>query len=255
MIERKFWDSFIKVFNDIDVITVPSNTAAKIIEYEGINKPIRVISNGLNLENFNININTSKIYEKFNIKKDCPVLTTVSRLEKEKRVDLLIEALGDIKSLNDFQFLVTGSGKEKNNLELLAESVGIKDRIIFTGQLSEKELAGIYKISDIYLSGSEVELQGLSIMEAMATGLPIIASRAMAVPELVLHGTNGFLFRPGDKKDASEKILKILNDKKLQKKMSVNSLELIKKHDFEITLDKFEQIYIEAAKNLEKISV
>ncbi len=152
--------------------------------------------------------------------------------------------------------MVIGEGGEKNNLKFLADKLGISDNVVFTGQLSEKELIGFYKISDIYLSGSEVELQGLSIMEAMASGLPIVASRAMAVPELVLHGTNGFLFKHSDKKDASEKILRILVDKKLQKKMSVNSLELIKKHDFKRTLDKFEEIYLEEAdKKMDKITV
>ncbi|MFO7929366.1 MAG: glycosyltransferase [Candidatus Humimicrobiaceae bacterium] len=243
ILEQKFWDSFLKVFNGIDMVTVPSNTAAKIIEHIGIEKPILVISNGLDLGNFKIKAGTGEIRKRFSIRRDCPVFVTVSRLEKEKRVDILIKALARIRGYTDFQFLIAGNGGQKKILRGLAQNLGIGHEVIFTGQLNEGDLVGLYKASDIYLSGSEVELQGLSIMEAMASGLPVIAARAMAIPELVLHGTNGLLFNPGDAEDASGKTLKLARDKKLRVKMSKNSLQLIRKHDFKNTLDKFENIY------------
>lgn len=247
ILEQKFWDSFLKIFNGIDMVTVPSNTAAKIIEHIGIEKPILVISNGLDLGNFKIKGGTDEIRKRFSIRRDCPVFTTVSRLEKEKRVDILLKALAGIRGYTDFQFLIAGNGGQKKILKSLAQNLGISHKVIFTGQLSEGDLIGLYKASDIYLSGSEVELQGLSIMEAMASGLPVIAARAMAIPELVLDGTNGLLFNPGDVEDASEKTLKLARDKKLREKMAKNSPHLIRKHDFKNTLDKFENIYAELA--------
>jgi len=115
--------------------------------------------------------------------------------------------------------------------------------VIFTGFVSKSDLKKLYRVSNIFISASEVELQGLSIMEAMACGLPVIAAKSMAIPELVKDGVNGYLFEPGNEEDAAEKILRLAFDKELQAKMSEKSLELIKKHDIERTLNQFEEIY------------
>lgn len=268
VLERKFWDSFVKVFNRLMVVTVPSNTAAQIVRDVGITRPpIYVISNGVSLEFFgNTEVRENmvgsdieesnregrfagegneagNIAEKYRINRENVILISVSRLEKEKRVDLLIKALALIKEEANFQYLIVGKGKERANLEKIAEVSGISDKIVFTGLVPDYELSQLYKIGDIFLTSSEIELQGLSIMEAMASGLPVIASSSMAIPELVLNGVNGYLFEPGNIREASEKILLLVKDMNLRKKMGENSIKLIKKHDFKNTLDEFERLY------------
>ncbi len=248
ILERMFWDSFVKVFNQLNLVTVPSNYAAEIIKNVGIKKPnIYVVSNGINLDFFNNSQvgNSSKEYiqNRYNIKKQKVTLISVSRLEKEKRVDILIKALALIKDEADFQFIVVGCGKEKTNLEYLAKYYSISDRIIFTGLISDNDVINLYKISDIFLTASEIELQGISIMEAMASGLPVVASSSMAIPELVLDGINGYLFEPGNIKKASEKILLLIKNENLRREFGNNSCNIIKKHDFNKTLDEFEKIY------------
>ncbi len=257
ILEKMFWDSFTKVFNELNLVTVPSHSAADIIRNVGVKKPsIYVVSNGINLDLFNnlpieSNIKES-IKSKYRIKRQKVVLISVCRLEKEKRVDLLIKALALIKDIADFQFLIVGCGKEKDNLEYLVKSYSISDKVIFTGYITESDLIKLYKISDIFLTASEIELQGISIMEAMASGLPIVASSAMAIPELVLDGVNGYLFEPGNIKNASEKILLLIKNETLRKDLGKNSYTLIQKHDFNKTLDGFEKIYFDVLSSIKR---
>jgi glycosyltransferase involved in cell wall biosynthesis len=240
--EKLLWHYFLNLYDSIDAVTVPSEYARKIVKNAGLKKPVRVISNGVMLEQYN-NKSDKEILTKYNIDKNKIIFLSASRLDEEKRVDILIEALSRIKDKIDFNFIITGSGKEKKNLEKLSFDNNLSSRVVFTDFVSDLELKDFYSASDIFLTASEVELQGLSIMEAMASGLSIIAANSMAIPELVEDGINGFLFEPGNAKDASEKIIQLANDKKLRKKMSLNSLKIIGEHDFNTILDKFEELY------------
>lgn len=243
LVEKILWNYFLGLFNKIDVITVPTYCARKLIKDAGIKKPVKVISNGLDLEEYRKDITAGKILSEHKIDKNKIILLSASRLDKEKRVDLLLKALYLIKDKIDFQFIITGRGKEKEKLENLTLKKGLSAQVIFTDFVSDSQLKKFYHAADIFLSASEVELQGLSIMEVMACGLPVVAAGSMAVPELVKNNINGYLFKAGDEKDAAKKILNLASDKKLQKKMSENSLRLISRHDMNKTLDRFEKIY------------
>jgi glycosyltransferase involved in cell wall biosynthesis len=159
-----------------------------------------------------------------------------------------------LKDKIDFQFIITGRGVDKENLEKVTLKKNLTDRVVFTDFVPDSELKNLYSLSDIFLTASEVELQGLSIMEAMASGLPVVAANSMAIPELVKDGINGYLFEPGNAIDASEKILQLASDKKLREYMSLNSLRLIMEHDLEVTLVKFEEIYYEHISEISKVN-
>jgi 1,2-diacylglycerol 3-alpha-glucosyltransferase len=231
---KSMWHAMMKIYNDIEMVTVPSEYAKMIIQKAGLKKPVMVVSNK--------SIN-SGIVDKYKIDKNKTILLSASRLDKEKKVGVLLDACSYIKDKAEFQLLITGKGKDRKNLEAIALKNGISDKVIFTGVVPKSELKDLYRVSDIFLTASEVELQGLSIMEAMASGLPVVASNSMAIPELVKDSVNGFLFEPGNSADAGEKILKLINDKALRQKMSRCSLENISNHDIHIILAKMEEIY------------
>ncbi|MCL4378150.1 MAG: glycosyltransferase [Actinobacteria bacterium] len=245
IVERILWNLFLNVFNGIDAVITPTETAKSIVEEVGLKKKVTAISNGLDLCNYKKNKAGDGIYDKYKISKQKTILLSVSRLDKEKRVSVLLEAVNTIKDKVDFQFVITGRGKDKENLEKIVIEKNLSGRIIFTDFIINDELKKLYGISDIFLSASEVELQGLSIMEAMASGLPVVASRSMAIPELVKDGINGYLFEPGNADEAGDKILHLAADKELREKMAQESLFIIREHDIEKTLDKHEEIYRE----------
>jgi 1,2-diacylglycerol 3-alpha-glucosyltransferase len=241
--EKTMWHSLLKIFNDIEMVIVSSEYAKMIIQKAGLKKPVIVVSNGIKLEGYNDKSINSGIIEKYKIDKNKTILLSASRLDKEKKVGVLLDACSFLKDKAEFQLLITGRGKDRKNLETIALKNDISDKVIFTGVVPTSDLKDLYRISDIFLTASEVELQGLSIMEAMASGLPVVASNSMAIPELVKDSVNGFLFEPGNGADAGEKILKLINDKALRHKMSLGSLENINNHDIHVILAKMEEIY------------
>lgn len=83
-------------------------------------------------------------------------------------------------------------------MKKLADKIGLYSRVTFTGFVPDDELPGLYALSHCFIIAGTAELQNIVTMEAMATGLPVIAVRAMALPELVQQGVNGCLFEPGD---------------------------------------------------------
>jgi phosphatidylinositol alpha 1,6-mannosyltransferase len=241
--EKAMWHSVMNIYNNIEMVMVPSEYAKLMTQKAGLKKPVVVVSNGIMLEEYKDKSINSCIAGKYKIDKNKTILLSASRLDKEKKVGVLLNACSFIKDKSEFQLLITGKGKDRKNLEAIALKNGITEKVIFTGVVPKSELKDLYRISDIFLTASMVELQGLSIMEAMASGLPIVASNSMAIPELVKDADNGFLFEPGNGADASEKILKLINDKDLRQKMSLKSLENISTHDINIILSKMEEIY------------
>jgi 1,2-diacylglycerol 3-alpha-glucosyltransferase len=237
------WYFMMKIYNGIEMVTVPSEFAKMVIQKAGLIRPVIVISNGIMLEGYNDKSISSGIIDKYKIDKNKTILLSASRLDKEKRVGVLLDACSLIKDKAEFQLLITGKGKDRKNLETIALKNGISEKVIFTGVIPKSELKDLYRVSDIFLTASTVELQGLSIMEAMASGLPVVASNSMAIPELVKDNINGFLFEPGNAADAGEKILKLINAKDLRQKMSLKSLESIRDHDINLILSKMEEIY------------
>ncbi|MBP5204769.1 glycosyltransferase family 4 protein, partial [Candidatus Saccharibacteria bacterium] len=102
---------------------------------------------------------------------------------------------------------------------------------------------GLYKAGSVFVTASEIETQGIVLIEAAASGLPLIAVDKGAVAEICRDGENGFLCQPGNEKLIAEAMVKILTDAKLSKDFAKKSAEIAKEHDFEHTLDKFENIY------------
>ena len=97
-------------------------------------------------------------------------------------------------------------------------------------------------VGDVFATASEIETQGIVLIEAAACGLPLIAVNKGAVKEVCRNGENGFLCKPGSVGEIAEAMAKILSDEALREKMSKKSIEIAAEHDFEKTLDKFTNI-------------
>jgi glycosyltransferase involved in cell wall biosynthesis len=169
----------------------------------------------------------------------------VGRLDKEKRIDVILRALPDILRVTSVHLVLAGMGKEKQRLEKLTEKLGIQKAVTFTGFVHDKDLQNIYRIADLFVMASTAELQSIVTMEAMASGLPVVAVNARALPELVHDGENGYLFPDGDSQMLAEKVIAILSNQTMRAQMSQKSLEIIKDHDINTVIEKYESIYNE----------
>jgi glycosyltransferase involved in cell wall biosynthesis len=241
---RKFaWRDCVRIFEQLDFVTTPTKTAVALLKNAGFSKNVMPISCGIDLERFKPTNDGLYLKQIFAVPNNKPVLLYVGRLDREKRIDVILRALPDILRVTSVHLVLTGIGKEKQKLEELTEKLGIQKAVTFTGFVPDKDLQNIYRIADLFVIASIAELQSLVTLEAMASGLPVVAVNAMALPELVHDGENGYLFSNGDSQMLAEKVIAILSNPTMRAQMSQKSLEIIKDHDIHKVIEKYESIY------------
>ena len=172
----------------------------------------------------------------------------IGRVDPEKSIDVVVKAFALLLAdgISNTELVIVGDGIDMARLKELTEDLGISKEVKFLGKIMMPELAKVYRMGTIFATGSETETQGIVLIEAAATGLPLVAVNAGAVGEICVGGFNGELVEAGNIEAFKEAMKKILLDKKLQKEYSKNSLEISKKHDLRHTLKRFEEIYEEA---------
>jgi 1,2-diacylglycerol 3-alpha-glucosyltransferase len=239
------WRDCARIFGQLDFVTTPTKTAAALLRTAGFDKDVMPVSCGIDLERFKPTNEGLYLKRIFAILDNKQVLLYVGRLDKEKRIDSILRALPNILRVTGVHFVVAGMGIERQRLEELTEKLGIQNVVTFTGFVPDKDLQNIYRIADLFVIAGIAELQSIVTMEAMASGLPVVAVNAMALPELVHDGENGYLFPDGDSQMIAEKVIAILTNQPMREQMSRKSLELIKNHDINKTIEKYEAIYEE----------
>jgi glycosyltransferase involved in cell wall biosynthesis len=164
-------------------------------------------------------------------------------LDPEKKLEDVLAAVAlALKSL-DFCLVIVGKGLRKSALERLAVDLGISGNVIFTGFVPEEDLPVVYKLSHCFIIASIAELLSLATLQAMASGLPVIAARAGALPELIHDRINGLLFDVGHIEEMVRCMIEMFGNNILWLKMSETNLEYIKHHDIHLTVKSFEGIY------------
>lgn len=234
----------VSFFNRCDVVTAPTATAIDLLKARGLRAPARVISNGIRMNKFAEAKADPALLRSLRLPAETPLLLHVNRLSKEKRVDVVIDAMRYVNS--PARLVLAGSGPESLRLRQQARDLGLEDRVTFAGAVSSKTLAALYTASSAFVIASEGELQSIATMDAMLSGLPVIAANAVALPELVHNGRNGALFTPGDSEACATAINRILGDNKLRERMGAASRQIIESHDRDRVLDQWESLYREA---------
>lgn len=144
-----------------------------------------------------------------------------------KGIDTLLHAVRTIRS-QDFILHVVGDGPERQKLEILSRQLNLQNRVIFWGYKQQEELPKYYAIADIFLFPTRFDIWGLVLEEAMACGLPVVASSAAgATADLVKENENGFIVRPDDTETTAKCIERLVQDKLLRETFGSRSREII----------------------------
>jgi glycosyltransferase involved in cell wall biosynthesis len=229
------WKDAGRILSKMDSVTTPTRRAANLLEAATGLQGVLAISCGIDASRF-ANSNPTQ-----NSK---PRFLFLGRLDDEKRIHVLLQAVAALKDFPNVQVDLVGDGGERENLQRLSQELGIADRVHFLGHISDRDLPAAYERCTAFVMPSIAELQSIATMEAMASGRPVIGADAMALPHLVHDGDNGYLFRPDDFLDLASKLRLILEaDESELERMSQNSLHLIQAHDIQRTLDIFEDLY------------
>jgi 1,2-diacylglycerol 3-alpha-glucosyltransferase len=241
---RLLWWWMKRVYNHLDIITAPSRTAVEILRTQNLREPIYPVSCGVNFNRFYVDsaVNRKEIFHHFGLNPDRTTFLFVGRVDGEKKVDVLIRA---IKHLNrqDIQLVVAGKGAALPSYQALAHELGIQDQVHFTGFVLENELPLLLNCIDIFAMPSEAELLSIASLEAMATARPLLVARSKALPELVTDDLNGYLFEPGNIKDAARCMALLADHPERWPEMGAASLEKVKIHSVENVLKRYEELY------------
>ncbi len=235
-------------YNGCDIVTTPSETVKRQLIKMGCKKRVVALSNGVDIRRYNPDNYSNTIRNGF-CRPDEHMILHVGRITKEKRVDmLLVMAKHLMERKVKFRLIIVGKGPALKELTEASKNMGLSEYVTFTGFVADEELPKYYATADVFVTASPVETQGIVLLEALASGTPIVGARAGAIPELVENKKNGLLFRMGDAKDAGEKIAWIFEDDGLRKRLSGNAKESVAEHSLENVCKKLEKIYEEMIK-------
>jgi glycosyltransferase involved in cell wall biosynthesis len=228
-----------------DFVTMPTEQAIRnLLKKHELGIPIAAVSNGVDLSNFKPGKAPSKIYEKYKIPKTSPIILYIGRVDPEKKVGTIISAFNQARRVvPKARLVIVGDGVDKMRLEKMVKKLSLENDVMFLGRVLPPDLYELYKTGTVFATASEIETQGIVLIEAAASGLPLIAVNKGAVGEVCINGKNGFLCEPGNINEIANAMIKTLSDKKLQDKFSKNSIKIAGEHDLERTLDKFINIY------------
>jgi glycosyltransferase involved in cell wall biosynthesis len=175
-------------------------------------------------------------------------ILSVGTLGKRKGHLYLIKAFSIVKEKNkDVEIVIAGGRSDEScyrQIESLIKQLGLKDSVNIIPNATNKVIQELYSNASIFALHSEEESQGIVFSEAMAIGLPIVATNVGGIPDVVLNGWNGILSNFGDEKVFARNILKLLEDKKLRMDMGVRNKKESKSYSWNVIADKIEKLYL-----------
>ncbi|WP_214549652.1 N-acetyl-alpha-D-glucosaminyl L-malate synthase BshA [Staphylococcus pseudintermedius] len=204
-------------------------------------KEIVSIYNFVRESEFPTGYNTD-LKESYGITQDEKVLIHVSNFRKVKRIDTIIDTFALIREHIQSKLLLIGDGPELHDMRIKVREMGLSDDVLFLGK--QDCMSNFYQMSDIVLLMSEKESFGLTLLEAMKTGVVPIGTRAGGIQEVIQHRETGFLVDIGDSQTAADYALKLLTDSALYQSLRENMLhDIAKRFDSQIIADQYEHYY------------
>ncbi|MDO8554316.1 MAG: glycosyltransferase [Candidatus Micrarchaeota archaeon] len=219
-------------------VLVPSEYIMKYLNAHSITNTILQPS-GINLNQFSKNDGGEKFRKKFEISKKTKIVLFVGRIALEKKIEMIIESAQSVINLiPETKFVIVGKGPAENHYKDIVKKMGLEKHILFTGYIENDILLSAYAAADAFVFPSLFDTQGLSVIEAMASGVPAIVKKDAATAEFIEDDKNGYHF--SDHFDFHEKIVNAIKNKN---KLSENAKAAVKKFDIETATDKLLGIY------------
>ena len=208
-------------------------------------KRIKIIPNWIDLEKFKPRkINKKKILEKYDLENK-KTLLCVARVHESKGSQYVIEAIKDM----DINFLIVGRDAGfSEELNERIKKLGLSKKIKLLGAISDKELLEVYSLADAFVLFSSWEGFGIAVLEAMASGLPVIVSDRGALPTLIKNGENGLIAKFPDVKKLRGQIKLLFSDKKLNQRVKKRGDDFVKNFEYSKITKQYEELYGKAVK-------
>ena len=227
------------------VVSAPSQHILEELYNYGLHtNHSEVISNPITFKQFRPLTNKDELKKKFGVSNRAILL--FGRIAAEKNLDFAIDIFADLVTQTDAQLLIVGDGPYRTQLEEKIKAIGVQDKTKFLGVLRGEELTEAINAADVYLITSTSEIQSMTVLQAMACGLPVVGARAGGIPECVIEGDTGFTIEPKNKKEFIEKISLLLSDQLLRENFGKAAQKAVETYSPEQIALKFLNLYQKA---------
>lgn len=240
---KQFTKQIIKM---TDGVVVPTNKIYNLLKDYNIKEDIYVAPTGINVQKLS-ECDDFDIRKGYKISEDKHIVLFLGRIGKEKNITEILQYLEKMKR-DDIVFIIAGAGPFLSELKEIYSNSIIKDRLIFTGMIDPSKVGNFYSQSDVFVSASTSETQGLTFIESMACKTPIICRHDDCLDGVLIDGKTGFGFSTKD--EFIEYLNKILDNKELRDEMGNNCKQLVYENFTEDSFaSKIEQIYLKVIEN------
>lgn len=252
---KKLVEYLTKFYCDTTVseLIVPTKKIYNIFkEKYNPDKKINIIPTGMDIERFSTidKEEVSKLKEKYNLNNSF-VVGSVSRLGKEKSVDkLIIEFSKLVDKIPNIKLLLVGDGPDKKILKDLVKELDIENNVIFTGKVDIEKVQSYYHLMDVFSTFSTTETQGLTVLEALSSSVPVVAIKDDSFEGVIKNNENGFLFSKNT--EFLNYIYKLYSDKNLYKKISKGAFKTACENSSDAFGEKVYKVYTDSIKNYKK---
>lgn len=227
--------------NRCDAIVAPADFVREELLSFGIKKPIVVIPNGVDIKTFSKG-KKGYLRKNFGIKED-KIALYLGRISKEKSVDFVIKAFKIAsESTNDCHLAIGGDGAERGKLEKLVKRLGLTQKVTFLGFVNFKDVPKVYNDSDVFVFASETETQGMVILEAMASSLPVLVTKDRVFEQVIENEKDGIMV-DRNQKEFAHVLKKLLTNDELRKTIGQNARKKAETFSLEEIAKKFDTLY------------
>jgi len=233
------------ILDKADEVIVPTNKVMGALKSYGVKRNIIEIPTGISLDKFGPVLEPTEkaaLKKQYGLLDSDQVLVTIGRLGKEKNIHELIDLMKPLSSItNQVKLLIVGDGPVRRDLENQVRDLHLEDTVFFTGMVPQDDVHKYYHLGDIFISASTSETQGLTYIEAMASGLPLVCRKDDCLVDVVDEGINGFTFE--NQMDFIEKIQSILANEAQLSLFKKNAVMKAQKFSVEEFGSRIESLY------------
>lgn len=230
------------VFKKADLVIAISEYLKKRSMESGVKCPVEIAPNGVETKKYELAVKDQSVRKSLGLKESERILITTSRLVKKNAVGDIIKSLSYLPL--DVKLLILGDGPDRLELERLAEEWNLRKRVFFLGFVNQNDLPKYLLAADIFVRPSLSEGLGISFLEAMAAGRPVIATPVGGIPDFLKDQETGLFCEVNNPVDLAEKVKILLENNELRLKIISQAKKLIKeKYDWDIIAEKVSELF------------
>lgn len=203
-------------------------------------KRVHVVENGVDIDRFRPRPADQQLRTELGLPATAPLAGIVARLSEEKNHALLLRAAALVREqISDAHFVIVGDGPLRDRLKAQAQQLGIEDSVRFLG--NRTDVPDILALLDVFVLSSHIEANPVSILEALATGKPVVATRVGSVSETVRHGEVGYVVEPGDASALAGHIIELLRDPRLARRLGAEGRrQVVERYSMTRMIDRYQ---------------